>query len=369
MGGTGRQLRPDASDRGFAIGLYLEHLEEASFLYEQRLALLDDREVGWPDLADFEERLEAHLDALTVGGELALAVCRQQALQGDVGEYHATISVFCRHQRFDLLQAALDPLDPADEERIRAAGDALARDMPSEWCRDVSHLLSAGHAGLRRIAARVIGFRRLSAAPELLASVGRGGSYTLPEVAWALGRLRAGDATSLLRRMFDDEQNGATKRAAALALLQVGHRGIVRACLEQARRHPALLFAVGLGGGWDDLHALLEFEAGPNRLLAMGLLGEVSAIGPLMAGLESEATAEAAAFALNLITGAGLYERAVVPELFEEDELFDEERAGEQVEGRWDFMYLFEVMDRCGNGKIYPDFEVETPYIVVPLDR
>jgi hypothetical protein len=42
---------------------------------------------------------------------------------------------------------------------------------------------------------------------------------------------------------------------------------------------------------------------------------------------------------------------------------------GEQVEGRWDFMYLFEVMDRRGNGKIYPDFEVETPYIVVPLDR
>jgi hypothetical protein len=42
---------------------------------------------------------------------------------------------------------------------------------------------------------------------------------------------------------------------------------------------------------------------------------------------------------------------------------------GEQVDGRWDFMYLFEVMDQRGNGKIYPDFEVETPYIVVPLDR
>jgi len=26
-------------------------------------------------------------------------------------------------------------------------------------------------------------------------------------------------------------------------------------------------------------------------------------------------------------------------------------------------------MDRCGNGKIYPDFEAEMPYIVVPLER
>jgi hypothetical protein len=32
-------------------------------------------------------------------------------------------------------------------------------------------------------------------------------------------------------------------------------------------------------------------------------------------------------------------------------------------------MYLIEVMDNCGNGKIYPDLEVETPYVVVQLDR
>lgn len=42
---------------------------------------------------------------------------------------------------------------------------------------------------------------------------------------------------------------------------------------------------------------------------------------------------------------------------------------GEQIPAEWDFMYLFEVMDRNGNGKLYPDFERETPYIVVKLDR
>ena len=31
--------------------------------------------------------------------------------------------------------------------------------------------------------------------------------------------------------------------------------------------------------------------------------------------------------------------------------------------------FVRETTDRCGNGKIYPDFEVETPYIVVFLDR
>ena len=41
----------------------------------------------------------------------------------------------------------------------------------------------------------------------------------------------------------------------------------------------------------------------------------------------------------------------------------------EHVEAKWDFMYLFEVMDNKGNGKIYPDLEQEAPYVVVKLRR
>ena len=39
------------------------------------------------------------------------------------------------------------------------------------------------------------------------------------------------------------------------------------------------------------------------------------------------------------------------------------------VDPKWDFMYLIEVMDNNGNGEIYPDMEKETPYIVVKLKR
>ncbi|MHC4505470.1 MAG: hypothetical protein ACYTFI_19370, partial [Planctomycetota bacterium] len=52
--------------------------------------------------------------------------------------------------------------------------------------------------------------------------------------------------------------------------------------------------------------------------------------------------------------GAGRYEATV---------------GAEHVAPGWDFMYLFEVMDRAGNGKIYPDIEKETPYVVVRLRR
>lgn len=40
-----------------------------------------------------------------------------------------------------------------------------------------------------------------------------------------------------------------------------------------------------------------------------------------------------------------------------------------EINPMWDFMYLFETIDQYGNGKIYPDFEKETPYVTVRLDR
>ena len=41
----------------------------------------------------------------------------------------------------------------------------------------------------------------------------------------------------------------------------------------------------------------------------------------------------------------------------------------EHVVPQWDLMYFIEVMDNRGNGKIYPDMERETPYVVVKLSR
>src|SRR5262249_36232317 len=41
----------------------------------------------------------------------------------------------------------------------------------------------------------------------------------------------------------------------------------------------------------------------------------------------------------------------------------------EHVMPQWDLMYFIEVIDGRGNGKIYPDLEKETPYVIVKLLR
>jgi hypothetical protein len=48
---------------------------------------------------------------------------------------------------------------------------------------------------------------------------------------------------------------------------------------------------------------------------------------------------------------------------------YEAEIPGEHILPTWDFMYFFEVMDKQGNGHIFPDAEKETPYVIVALDR
>jgi hypothetical protein len=49
---------------------------------------------------------------------------------------------------------------------------------------------------------------------------------------------------------------------------------------------------------------------------------------------------------------AGIY-RAIIPGAF--------------ITPQWDLMYYIEIVDANGTGKIYPDLEHDTPYIIQPV--
>jgi hypothetical protein len=52
-----------------------------------------------------------------------------------------------------------------------------------------------------------------------------------------------------------------------------------------------------------------------------------------------------------------------------EIDTFEATVPAEQINPKWDFMYLIEMMDNNGKGKIYPDLNKEAPYVVVKLLR
>lgn len=199
--------------------LYIEYLEEASFLYEQRLGLFNDPEVTWLDIEDFEERFEPFIDGLVVGGNLALEVCKQQAEESDFGELHAAVRVFCRQDRLDLVKDVIGGLNPEDEERILAVSDALKYELPVSWESEIIRMLSSEENTLNLIADRVVGFRRLIAGTEVKTALQKNQDNPR-EYLWALGRLRDQSACTMIFKYLLHE-DGSIRASATLALLRM----------------------------------------------------------------------------------------------------------------------------------------------------
>jgi len=312
----------------FAIGIYQEHLEEASFLYEQRLTLFDDPEVTWLDIDDFEERFEAHIDGLVVGEDLALEVCKQQAGEGDFGELHAAVCVFCRQDRKELVLEVLEELDPEDGERMQAFSDALKYEFPGGWQGDFFQMLPDDELKSIPILADLFGYRRMQAGNGFIKILDDLPASALPKVIWALGRIGAEDARKSLVKYLEREDTTICS-AATLSLLRMGDKQTISRCLEHVRSQSWPHIPLGLGGSRSAVQPLLELagtgKAEGDCLIALGLLGDISAVDRLLGHIGNSELAESAATAFNLITGAEIYEEAFIPEEIDEDELFEEE--------------------------------------------
>jgi len=320
------------SPRRFYVELYEEHLEEASFLYAQRMTLFDDLEVSWITVGEWDERLEAHIDALVIGEDLALEVCVQHASEGDFGELFAAVSVFCRQQRFDLLRKTIEALDPEDPEKLQAMADALKYECPAEWQPELLRVLPADDSRMRFLQATWCGYRRMREVREWSTIIEGDHPPVIGRVAWACGRIGSGGEKTLLRQAMAHE-DGAVRSAAILALLRLGDHQFIQESLgtEADRSVPWPTLAVGASRTLVNLllSRVARSTPTPDELLALGILGDVAAVPVLLAHLSQEKLAPAAALGLNVMTGAELYEKVFIPEVMDEDELFEDEK--EQV--------------------------------------
>ena len=314
--------------QGFRIGLYLEHLEEAASLWEQRPADRENPDLAWFDLGDEEARLDAHLDALVVGGDLALAVCRQQALEGDAGELHAALRVFCRQGRSDLVGVAMEGVDPDDDDALDAMSDALVAELPREWEPGALRADLLGDPRRLRLAADLATARQLPGRDGLLDALPEAPPSLRARVVRALGQAADGLVDGVVRPLLTDA-DAAVRLEAAVALLRGGAPDAPATVLRAARTDPALLPTLALAGHaaavpW--LHEVLQHPPSADAAAdVLGLMGDPRSVPVLIAALSGDA-AEAAARALDLITGADLTADTFVEDVPDEDELFDEEK-------------------------------------------
>lgn len=313
----------------FEHDLYREHIAEASFLYEQRLSLFDNPETAWPRIGDFEERFEAHIDGLLIGGEQAFAVCRQSANEDDAGALHAAMCVFCRLERKDMVMQALEKLNPEDVERQKAIGDALNLEVPSDWKNDFINMLGTCTPEQLNILAKLIGYRRLSAGEALIKVLSEKRPENPTNILWALGRLNEKAARHMILDEYLRSKNESVSIDAALALLRMGEKEALNYCMQSLQTQDWPDTLIGISAGRSAVPILLkkalQEKLNVECLLDLGLIGDIMATELLLGRLEDAETAKAAAIALNLITGAEIYEDAFIPDEISEDELFPEE--------------------------------------------
>ena len=226
---------------------------------------------------------------LVVGGELALEVCKRQAREGDFGELHAAVRVFCRQNRQDLVLWVLEELDPEDAESIQAVSDALKHEFPEGLAR--RHSCGCCRKVIRRfflfspIFSVTVDYK---AGTELVKVLRATPTDSLSRVIWALGRLREQDARAPLLTYLQHE-DASVCSATALALLRLGDQQALNHCLQLALSQSWPLIPLGLGGNRSAVTVLLDRaragQAEADCLIALGLLGDASAIATLLAYL------------------------------------------------------------------------------------
>jgi hypothetical protein len=306
------------SPKAFLIELYREYLEDSSFLYDQRRALLADPEISWRDLDSFDERLEACLDGLVVGGDLGTDVCKDRLENGDAGEAYAAIRVLCRQGRKETVLETRNKLTLDEPERLTAIADALKQDCPEAWFDDLAELEFTGEQEEAQLIlfTRIAGYRRWKrAAAKLAGALPNAGPEAIPEILWSMGRTGSANMRHLLIPRLKDA-NEEVCRSAADALLSLGDSSV--GSLLSAAKEPWAMLITALAGGEAKAAiapgTMLAPDPSAETILALGLNGNVRAVPVLLNSLERGKQPAACAQALDLILGAGVRETVFVPD-------------------------------------------------------
>ncbi len=321
----------DEATEAFVEEMYIEHLDEASFLYVQRLNSIGAPYRSWRDMDTLEYRIQAHVTALVQGADKALEICQKQAEEGGPGTLYTVVRVFSRHKLQSPVKEIIGSLDPMNMPKVTAVISALNQELPTEWHPFVEQMLLSLEPVPVKLALAVITHKRLPMGNQLVGLLNRPHDETFVAIIQTLGRLGFKSARGHLFHLLDsDKEPDFIKHEIRMAFLRFGEKGLFPVPADRKPQEPAVYLAMGLGGDALHLSYLKDISRSDDvcneSLLALGLLGDSSSVDILVLHLNGGACSEAASLALNLITGANLYEDAFIPDPIDEDMLFADER-------------------------------------------
>ena len=316
--GTFAALTPEAQTAERAR----ECFEEVAMIGVQRAPLLGD---PWRVARVLEDRILAAIDAVAAIGSPALDALEPLVLDAPAKDpsrgFALTMILGCIDGRDALgaVERVLHHLGPSDPETARHVGGALKLIPHPSLPIVLRGLLASTDPACRAIAIDVLAYRGLATGAELAAAAADASplvaAAALPALALALPE-GAGTAIEPAREHADP----ALREAAWLAMLYGNHphvTDVLTAELTGPRAHRAALPLAIAGNDRDAAHliAMLRQSPTPSLVTAVGWAGSPDAV-PLLIDLlghEDPVIQLGAAYALDRLTGARLYDTVELP--------------------------------------------------------
>ncbi|KAA5840835.1 TIGR02270 family protein [Pseudomonas chlororaphis] len=290
-----------------------QHIEEATFLAGLRDLAVHAPHYDLAHLLDLDKRIEAHLDALQIGGLKSLDLVLQQLNPNAQGEiFAATVLAFEAANTCAMTQLA---------EHLRAHPDGACYmgaalgwlDWPrvEPW---VEKLLGSPQALFRRIGLAASGMHRHDPGPALLAGLSHADPGVLARAARTAGELRRRDLMPAIRA-HRQHQEAAPRFWANWATAQMGDEEALEPLRQFAEQPGEFQYrALCVWLAWQKReHSIawirqLMQNPGQRRIgiQAVGLLGDPVSVPWLIQQMSDLPHARVAGEAFSLMTGADL---------------------------------------------------------------
>lgn len=143
------------------IDILEEHFEELEFLWQQRQEALRSPEYTLPELAELEERIEAHVDGLVLAGEAAIPVLEAGLAGDDPLIVFSAAYPLLRLDRDDAAKLVMQTLQEAQGPQLDGLRQALCHGPLQRIERSLHEAVKSASAPVAAAAAEALAFHSL----------------------------------------------------------------------------------------------------------------------------------------------------------------------------------------------------------------
>ena len=321
-----------------------QHAEEATCLWLLRAAAVNQPHYSLPDLAELDDRVEAHLDGLRVAGEAGWELCKAELSWQEAGEVF-TASVIALESGSEAWFYAVLEAGSDSVEQARGMVSALGWISYAQARKYIDRLLAAESAMLRRIGLAAAAIHRQDPGLRLADAIRNTDAGLRARALKAAGELGRRDLLNALHPHMRAEEK-TCQFYAAWSAARLGDDYAVKALMEMVEvgspyEQKALDLALRRLPLPKALDVIRWLDAQPERrrlaVVGAGVAGDPALVPRLIEKMAVPELARVAGEAFTNITGVDLaYEdlEGKWPEGFEAGPTEDPE--DENVEMDWD---------------------------------